>query len=70
MVNVSKLTDSLVNWCQQNDIFYILSQLVLAKHNEKKGEGITVFILHRADMFNHAKELHHTWAKAEEISSF
>lgn len=60
MVNVSKRTDSRVRWCQQNDIFNILSQLVLAKHKEKKGGGITDFlILQWADMFNHAKELHH-----------
>lgn len=58
-----------MNWCQQNDIFYILSQLVLAKHNEEKGGGVTVFILYWADMVNHTKEGHHTCAKAEEMSS-
>lgn len=59
-----------MNWCQQNDIFYILSQLVLAKHNEEKGGGrIAVLILHQADTVNHAEELHHACAKAEEISS-
>lgn len=61
-----------MNKCQQNDIFYILSQLVLAKHNgerkrERERRGITVFTLSWAEAFSHLKELQHTCAKAEEM---
>lgn len=33
------------------------------------GGRITVFVLRWAGRVNHAEERHHTWAKAEEISS-
>lgn len=40
----------------------------MAKHNEEKGGGL-LFLFFSGPKFNHAKELHHTCAKAEEVSS-
>lgn len=66
---MSKLTDSLVNGCQENDIFCILSQLVLAKHNEKREtEELQLLILQWAEAVNHAKESHHTCTKAQGLA--
>lgn len=50
-------------------IYFTFFHSLFWQNTMKKKGGITVFILQWAKMFNHAKELHHTCAKAKEISS-